>query len=249
MPTFKSLHQRVRAQVLRKTRLLEIDLVLRNISRHMPAFPSPPQILEFGAGNCYQAKRLATLGLMTASDTESLKTRSEELDGIWFVVASLDSAPFKSGTFDLIFSNHVLEHLSDLKASLAEARRIAKPQALFAFTVPTCFWLLLAQPAELGWRIAGLRRTLRNQGLSAITGLFRLTGHGEYMSFGSALQAFRQESWTRLLEVNGFQILERVPLLAYAPSELLLPPSRSLVHFGLYSSTLFIMRTSESRDS
>jgi SAM-dependent methyltransferase len=230
---------------LRWIREVEIDLVLRNIAPYVGSPLRRLRVLEFGAGDCYQAKRLASLGSTTASDTGLPEARGETVKNITFVVAGIDSAPFKTGSFDLVFSNHVLEHLSDIKASLSEAKRIAKPDALFVFTVPTRFWLLMAQPAEVGWKIAWLRRSLRRDGLRALKEIFRSSGHGEFTTFGSAFSAFAPSNWSRVLETNGFRILAQTPLLAYAPSELLLPPSRRLVRLGLYSSLLFVLKNAD----
>jgi SAM-dependent methyltransferase len=53
------------------------------------------------------------------------------------VVANLEqSLPFADDSFDEIFTSHVLEHVADLFALLAELRRICKPGAVIRIYVP-----------------------------------------------------------------------------------------------------------------
>jgi SAM-dependent methyltransferase len=199
------------------------------------------EILEFGAGESWQAKRLATIGSVTACDTE-IRAFDKESSGVNLIQASIEHSPFKSHSFALVFSNHVLEHLPDVGKALAETRRIGTRDAIFAFTVPTRFWLLVAQVAMFGWKLADFARTWRREGVMAISQLFKLGVHGEHVTFSEEYNAFGTRSWRSLLEANGFMILQSVPLLVYAPPELLLPPSRHLVRLGMCSSMLFVLK-------
>jgi SAM-dependent methyltransferase len=242
LPNWKSIHLHLHTRLAQSIRESEIQLVLDHIASYL-APAHNPKILEFGAGHCYQAKALSRLGSVTATEPIPVQSLEREDHKVNLVVSRLEHAPFKSQSFDLVFSNHVLEHLSDLTGSLAEVHRVGKKDGLFAFTVPTRFWLLVAQPATIGWRIAGLRRSLRQEGLTAVAKLFKPEGHGEYERFGEAFRAFGIFRWAQLLQDHGFLILARIPLLAYAPAELLLPPSRTLARLGFYSSILFILKS------
>lgn len=44
--------------------------------------------------------------------------------------------PFAENTFDLVFGNHVLEHVNDVLATLGEMHRVAKPGARVVIQVP-----------------------------------------------------------------------------------------------------------------
>jgi SAM-dependent methyltransferase len=44
--------------------------------------------------------------------------------------------PFKDNTFDLVLASHVLEHLDDLVAAMAELKRISKPGARIIIAGP-----------------------------------------------------------------------------------------------------------------
>ena len=45
------------------------------------------------------------------------------------VVGDLSALPFADGTFDLVFSKYVLEHLADPLAAFCEIRRVTRPGA------------------------------------------------------------------------------------------------------------------------
>ena len=47
-----------------------------------------------------------------------------------------ESIPYANETFDLVFSDNVVEHLSDPNAVLNEVRRVLKPGGLFFAKTP-----------------------------------------------------------------------------------------------------------------
>ena len=54
-------------------------------------------------------------------------------------VGSGESIPFEDATFDLVFSNNVLEHLSESGAVFAEVYRVLKPGGVFVIKTPNRF--------------------------------------------------------------------------------------------------------------
>ena len=48
----------------------------------------------------------------------------------------MERLPFATGTFDVVYSRHSLEHSSDLGSSLSEIRRVLRPGGTFIFCVP-----------------------------------------------------------------------------------------------------------------
>jgi SAM-dependent methyltransferase len=46
------------------------------------------------------------------------------------------SLPFRDNTFDVVYANHILEHISDLEKLLSELARIGRPGAKIHVTVP-----------------------------------------------------------------------------------------------------------------
>lgn len=65
----------------------------------------------------------------------SYETADIEMDGVDHIV-DLQSLPFDSGTYDLVYASHVLEHVRDDHAAIAEIRRILKPGGLAVLPVP-----------------------------------------------------------------------------------------------------------------
>ena len=56
---------------------------------------------------------------------------------IEFLTADLENLPFEDGSFDLVISSHVLEHLPDFEKGLREIMRVTRSQAVVA--IPTVF--------------------------------------------------------------------------------------------------------------
>jgi len=54
-----------------------------------------------------------------------------------FVLASCDHLPFADGSFDLVFSYLVIEHLADPRRAFAEINRVLKPGGYFCFKTPS----------------------------------------------------------------------------------------------------------------
>ena len=50
---------------------------------------------------------------------------ADKLDGIEYVAAKIEDLPFEDGEFDTVICTHVIEHVLDYRAAIAELRRIA----------------------------------------------------------------------------------------------------------------------------
>ena len=60
---------------------------------------------------------------------------------------SINDTSFNDKQFDLIFSNHVIEHLEDLEGQLKKWWELVQ-MIVFVFSVPTNIWLALSLPAQ-----------------------------------------------------------------------------------------------------
>jgi len=58
-------------------------------------------------------------------DPEKVSQAAEYLPNVQ--VASVEALPFANGSFDMVLSNEVIEHVSDDRAAVAEAVRVLKP--------------------------------------------------------------------------------------------------------------------------
>ncbi len=91
------------------------------------------KILEIGGGNGYQAKKISEIGYNVISIDISPKYPQ------YFPVQKIDliTKSFKSQTFDLIFTSHVLPHLENLDVTLIEIRRLVKKNGFVIHILPT----------------------------------------------------------------------------------------------------------------
>jgi len=104
------------------------------------------RVLEIGCGKGYfagffaekasrycgidiDAKELAFLKKIIQSRQEKECCEIAAADAAWL--------PFKSGSFDLVFCNCVIEHIADDESVLREAVRVLKPKGEMVFTFPT----------------------------------------------------------------------------------------------------------------
>ena len=254
----------------RKKREWEMALIIKAILRYLrdngynekERFRS----LEFGCGDGFQIPYLEKISEVTAIDiyiSEAIKNRQMKN----FVECSITNTPFEDGYFDLIFSNHVVEHIEDLQSAFGEMKRIGKNNCLYAFSVPTNVWLLLSLPAQYYHKVCKLfvaqsrlkgidhnqsqyiKNIKRMEMLQHATITMRLfnricpRGHGVIYDFATCYQKFKVEAWKGLFEQNRFLVKKIFPLLLYAPSELpIVPTIRALKRFNICSSVLFLMQ-------
>jgi SAM-dependent methyltransferase len=221
------------------------------------------RILEFGSGEGHQLAVLAQLGRVVASDITRSPHLSPGLAGSSFVVCDIAHAPFRADTFDLIYSNHVLEHVEELDLGLEEVQRIGKPTCVFAFTLPTPLWLFLSLPAQYLDRVkrttTALRRIMsrgsaarpasissegRRVGRATRLRMIILPqGHGRYPGFLQACSVFRKSSWLHRFSRHGLSAADCHGLLLYASGRWpVVPVSRTPARLGLASSRLFVLR-------
>jgi len=55
---------------------------------------------------------------------------ADALDGIEYEAAKIENLPFKDGEFDTVICTHVVEHVLDYRAAIAELRRITKKRLI-----------------------------------------------------------------------------------------------------------------------
>jgi SAM-dependent methyltransferase len=219
-----------------RKRLREIALIVERMTTYLGAGAGAPiRILEFGSGNGFQLPQLATLGEVVGCDLQRSDAAARP-SAARFVQCNVAHAPFRDEEFDVVFSNHVIEHLDDRAGAFREIQRIGRRSCLYAFSVPTSTWLLLTIPAQYYNRFrsaTGAARLVRSLGAPG--------GHGVSTSFRDCYRSFRIDSWRRLFTDHGFSVIETTPLLLYGPSEWpIVPTIRSRGH--LCSSVLFLMR-------
>lgn len=202
----------------------------------MRYMPPGARLLELGAGDGWQARALDANGFRTvAIDIDN----EREDAGRHFDVHRYDGRvlPFPDGSFDVVFSSNVLEHLLDFPAIQREIARVLRPGGIALHCLPTATWrwvttlthpfyalrwvirrLLAATPAPSSVRLRhpfdlGFLGMLR-------TGLFS-PRHGEEGSLVSEHWLFSRWAWQRRFRDCRWMVRRRIPCgLFYSGNEL-----------------------------
>jgi len=227
-------------------RQLEIQItikeILNNLKCNLSLKKEDINILEFGCGKGAQLPYLMELGDVIASDI-NISPEVNNIIGNKFVECSITDTPFENNQFDIIYSNHVIEHIEDLDKAFLELNRIGKKTCIYAFSVPTNIWLLLSIPAQYYNKINKVIELLfhsntrekphtpnlfvnpRDKNSKIIFILNQLfnyllpKGHGCINDFINCYHSFKIKSWKRLFINNGFNVIKVKPLMIYGPSE------------------------------
>lgn len=98
------------------------------------------KILDIGCGNGLIAACLAGLGNeVTAVDVADQRD-PDAAAAYKFVQISDERLPFADGAFDIVISNHVIEHVGDHALHLAEIARVVKPEGLCYLATPNRYF-------------------------------------------------------------------------------------------------------------
>jgi len=136
------------------------EKILRMLA--LPARDKPWRVLEVGTGSGGIAHYLGTQSavpcVVTSVDVVDVRGIRE---GYAFQRIDGTRLPFEDGAFDLVITNHVIEHVGDLAAQrthLAECRRVLAPSGCGYFAMPNR-WMLVEPHFKLPF-LSWLPRTL-----------------------------------------------------------------------------------------
>lgn len=178
------------------------------------------RILEIGAGTGQQALELQRRGFdVSAIDLESSDYSGDRV----FPVIDYDGStiPFESGSFDTVFTSHVLEHVPDLARFQSEVRRVLRPGGECMHVLPTHVWRFWTSAAAIPGTLAPFRHRLRvlmNLRRSASSAL---RAHGEKGNALTELWHFHPRRWRRAFRESGFDVVEDGPVGFFYTAEVL----------------------------
>ena len=113
-------------------------LFLRLIEDRFPQARRPIDVLDFGCGTGAFLEHLERFGGVSAVDADPHAVAFCHARGRTEVVLAPRAAalPFGDGSFDLVTTLDVIEHIDDDVAALAELRRVLRPGGLLLVAVP-----------------------------------------------------------------------------------------------------------------
>ena len=212
------------------------DLRILELHSALDWLEPPREILEIGAGVGWQSRELSRIGhSVVAIDVPGSQYYGER---IW-PIRDYDgrSLPFRSSSFEVIFSSNVLEHVADLDGLLVEMRRVVRPGGYLIHVVPSATWRLWTSisyyPYLLGRvmrvflsRKGGEASSPNNLAVGASCGSQRSAStwswqeigrrvtpprHGERGSAFGELMTFRRDFWKDLLTHADLEFVECRP--------------------------------------
>ena len=126
----------------RRTKAEKIKIIL---DEHLKTSPDPRLlVLDIGTGNGEIAHYLSYSFCVISVDINDHRSIT---DNFSFLIAN-EALPFTANTFDIVISNHVIEHVKNPKWHVAEIHRVLKPQGWFYLATPNRLW-----PWEVHYRL------------------------------------------------------------------------------------------------
>lgn len=178
---------------------------------HLAAPKGPARVLDVGCGSGVLLARMQSLGWQVEGvEVDPPAVEAARRRGVPVRLGTLEQQAFPDNHFDAVHSAHVLEHVHDPVALLAECRRILKPGGTLVFLTPNVqswghrllgpAWLNLDPPRHLmlfsapnlraaagraGLTVQRLDTTVRTAWVyGALSYRIRRTGRGEMSELG-----------------------------------------------------------------
>jgi len=130
----------------RRAKAMKILQVLAESSpRRTPPGTDRPKLLDIGTGNGEIASVLADDYEVTSVDVVDQRRVS---GGFSFVRLEGELLPFEDRSFDVVVSNHVIEHVPDADRHLAEIARVMRDEGVVYLATPNRLW-----PWEVHYRV------------------------------------------------------------------------------------------------
>ena len=114
--------------------------LIRGLVRQFASHLVRPHVLDAGCGTGTNLAEYARFGPAVGIELEPETAAISAGRGQHVLVGDLASLPFKSGSFDLVISTDVIEHIENDVAALTELRRVLAPSGRILATTPAYSW-------------------------------------------------------------------------------------------------------------
>ena len=104
------------------------------LTDHVGSAIKGQQVLDIGCGNGGIAEYFAEHNEVAGVDVADQRKTAE--DCFEFHQVNDEKLPFDDDSFDIVISNHVIEHVGDQELHLTEIRRVLKPGGCAYFATP-----------------------------------------------------------------------------------------------------------------
>jgi 2-polyprenyl-6-hydroxyphenyl methylase/3-demethylubiquinone-9 3-methyltransferase len=119
-----------------------------------PAVSADAQLLDVGCGGGLLAPHVHGYRHVGVDLSEAgLAVAAEH--GVQAVHADAAALPFPDGTFDVVVAGEILEHVTDLDGTVAEALRVLKPGGTFVCDTINATWFARLALVTIGERVRG----------------------------------------------------------------------------------------------
>jgi len=119
----------------KNSRLEKAQKIMRIISRYKDFDKS--DVLDIGCGSGYLG---SILGKKAKSYTGIDFIDERKVRNFCFLISTALRLPFKSGSFDIVICNHVIEHVPEQDKVLDEINRVLKKDGICYITSPNKLW-------------------------------------------------------------------------------------------------------------
>ncbi len=193
------------------------------------------KVLELGCGNTFVSCLLSSEAKeVHACDIPSFNTSTHsigliknkllsnrlKIKNIFLTGAVNENLPYKDNSFDVIFSQYVLEHVNNKDISLSEIKRVIKPNGIILLVVPNYFERITGFFAYyfhcLRWLLKKIFfvRQVNNVKTTDIKSAFKRhpwlifpPPHGNYKSSIEEFIAHHPNSWMKLFRKHNIDVI------------------------------------------
>lgn len=110
--------------------------IIQILNEHTDHSIKNTSLLDIGTGNGEISYFLNTEFVVTSVDIEDQRCSK---NGYSFLVAN-ETLPFADNSFDIVVSNHVIEHVADQSLHLSEIARVLKTSGIVYLATPNRLW-------------------------------------------------------------------------------------------------------------